>query len=533
MPFPDRLIRNPRAKVTSMRRSVIAVFLAASVIQPSGAQTPRDTLVVAQSVDVESLEPAGLNATGSHNVASHLFATLLDVTSAGELVPVLATSWRWNEAGTALTFTIREGWSCEDGAALTAADVAYSLNRAADPELKLNGHLSSFVYRTIGFERAEATSATEVTVRVKNYQSITPGMLARGYLHCEGSYRRMSKEEAATRPVASGPYRLREWLRDDRVVLTRNPAWRGPAPGFETVVWRVVPEASTRAAELIAGGIDIAANVLPDQAAAIGARNTATVKSVQGTRRIFVGFNFTDRFRNGAKGGEAIHDRSVRQALNLAVDVPTICAQLLGTECARANGPANLGNQAVAPYPYDPRRAEAMLDAAGFRRGANGVRFELTLQGPRGRYLADVSVVQAVAQYLSDIGVDTRPEIQDFISTFSPAAREHRAGPLYLIGQGGVTWSAVYDMALFPSKTAPVNNGQWWHPQWERDWASLSGIRDAVQERVIVDRMLALFHDEAPWIFLYFQPDFYGVSSRIDWTPRRDERIDATTARLR
>lgn len=522
-----------------MRRTATRMLLACAApallaLSPAHAQAPsRDTLVIAQSVDIESLEPAALNATFSHNVAGHLFTTLLEVTPDGALVPQLAESWSWNDAGDRLTFRIRPGFACEDGEPLTASDVAYTLNRAADPALKLNGHLSSFVYRTIGFLGAEASSPTEVTIRVRNYQSITPGMLARGYIHCEDSYRKLTKEEAATKPVASGPYRLRSWVRDDRVVLERNPNWKGEAPGFQTIVWRVVPEASTRAAELVAGGIDIAANILPDQSRAIAGRGTASVKSVQGTRRIFVGFNFTDRFRSQGPGGEAIHKREVRQALNLAVDVPTICAQLLGTPCTRANGPANVGNPAVAPYPFDPRRAEAMLDAVGYPRAANGVRFELTLQGPRGRYLADTNVMQAVGQYLSDIGVATKVEVQDFISTFSPAAREHRAGPLYLIGQGGVTWSSVYDMALFPSKTAPVNNGQWWHPEWERDWAQLSGIRDTEQEKRLVNRMLALFHEDAPWIFLYFQPDFYGVSSRIDWTPRRDERIDATTARLR
>ncbi|MDB5615177.1 MAG: transporter substrate-binding protein, partial [Devosia sp.] len=48
-----------------------------------------------------------------------------------------------------------------------------------------------------------------------------------------------------------------------------------------------------------------------------------------------------------------------------------------------------------------------------------------------------------------------------------------------------------------------------------------------------VDEMLKIFHDDAPWIFLYFQPDFYGVSDRINWTPRRDESIEVWTASLK
>lgn len=119
------------------------------------------------------------------------------------------------------------------------------------------------------------------------------------------------------------------------------------------------------------------------------------------------------------------------------------------------------------------------------------------------------------------------------MSLFSPMAREHRAGPLFLIGQGGATWSAIYDMALFPSRDAPVNNGMWFNEEWQKRWDSLNGIRDSKEERRVVDEMLQIFHEDAPWIFLYFQPDFYGVSNRIDWEPRRDEEIDARTATLK
>ena len=110
-------------------------------------------------------------------------------------------------------------------------------------------------------------------------------------------------------------------------------------------------------------------------------------------------------------------------------------------------------------------------------------------------------------------------------------AREHRAGPMFFIGQGGATWSAIYDMSLFPSRDAPVNTGNWYNAEWQTRWDSLSGVRDTAEERKIVDEMLKIFHDDAPWIFLYFQPDFYGVSSRIDWKARPDERIYAFDAR--
>jgi peptide/nickel transport system substrate-binding protein len=119
----------------------------------------------------------------------------------------------------------------------------------------------------------------------------------------------------------------------------------------------------------------------------------------------------------------------------------------------------------------------------------------------------------------------------DFNSVFAPLARRHEAGPLFFIGNGGATWSAIYDLSLFATKTSGTNTGEWFDPEWQADFDSLKSVRDPAKERAIVDRMLWIFRDDAPWIFLYFQPDFYGVGQRIEWSPRRDELIDVMAIR--
>jgi peptide/nickel transport system substrate-binding protein len=174
-----------------------------------------------------------------------------------------------------------------------------------------------------------------------------------------------------------------------------------------------------------------------------------------------------------------------------------------------------------------------LLDEAGYRRGADGVRFHLTLEGPSGRYLEDANVAQAVGQYLDDVGVATKVETMDFNSVFSPRTRHHEVGPLYFMGQGGATWSALFGISIFPSKMSPMNTGEWYDPAWQAEFDRLKNVRDPVEERAILDRMLAIFRDDAPWIFLYFQPDFYGIGQRIEWEPRHDELIDVMAIRPR
>jgi peptide/nickel transport system substrate-binding protein len=484
-----------------------------------------DTLTIAQSADMESMEPDSLNSASSINIADLLWGRLLNITPEGKIVPSMASGYSWNPAGTEITFDIKPGLVCEDGEPLTADDVVYTFNRAADPKLGFYGNLPGFVYSAIGFVGARQDGPLKATVIVKGYSSQVVGMLSMAHMLCKRSYEGMSERTAAEHPVSSGPYKLVEWIHDDRVILERNDRYtlgRGP---FKRVIFRDIPEASTRAAELIAGGVDLITNVSPDQKDIIDQSGTATVMSIKGTRRMYVGFNFAPSFA-ATPGGAAIQKKVVRQALEYAVDVPMICAQLLQFPCERMTGPVNLADPRIKPYPYDPDKAEALLDAAGYPRRPDGVRFRLTLQAPNGRYLSDTIVAQAVGQFLSDIGVETTVETSDFNSVFAPLARRHEAGPLFFIGNGGATWSAIYDMSLFSTRTAGTNSGLWFNPEWQAGFDSLKNVRDPIQERAIVDHMLAVFRDDAPWIFLYFQPDFYGVGQHSAWTPRRDELID-------
>ena len=233
-------------------------------------------------------------------------------------------------------------------------------------------------------------------------------------------------------------------------------------PPTTILEWRVIPEASTRTAELIAGNVDIITNVPPDQHDAINGSGAAEVAGVAGTRRMYVGFNQRDIF-DDTEGGRAIKDPAVRVALQYAVDVPTICQTLLAFDCERASSMVNTPNDNpdLEPYPYDPVKAGELLDAAGYPRGDDGVRFDITLQAGRGRYLNDVAVVQAIGQYLTDVGVNTTVEILDWGSEFVPALRQHEVGPLYFVGTGGGTWSAVYDMADLSEPTGATNYTEW------------------------------------------------------------------------
>lgn len=497
---------------------------AASLALTTGAYAQADdTIVVGLSADITTLDPAPISSRDNSNIARHIFATLQTIDGEGNVQNDLATDLEITEDGTGYIYTLREGLTCQDGEPLTAEDAAYSFNRAADPENAFTGNTPGFVFSSIDFQNAEALDDLRVQVNLGAPNPIAFGLIAEVFIHCKDSYEAMTLDEAASNPVGSGAYRLAEWRRGSEVVLE---AVEGADVGFDRIIWRIIPEASTRAAELMAGNVDIITNVAPDQMDVINASGVAQVNPIQGTRRMYVGFNLSDTMAQ-EPGGDAIQDPAVRRALQYAVNVPAICTQLLNFECERMTGIVNPpnANPNIEPYPYDPAEAERLLDEAGWPRGDDGIRFSIAFQAGQGRYLNDANVVQAIAQMLEDVGLDVDLQIMEWSSVYIPIIRERNAGPLYFIGSGGALWSPLYDMTDLAAVDSGTNYTHWDDPRWFDRWEDIRNAESEEEQRVIIDEMLQVFYDDGPWLHLYFQPDFYGVSNRVDWSPRPDEKV--------
>lgn len=517
-------------KVTKL---FVLLLIIAFPLVVSAQNLPDDTtLVIAQSIDITTLEPFQQSSRAESNIFGHVYATLLDVNSDGEFTMYAADSMSLSEDRTEYTFTLKQGLTCQDGSPITADDVAFSFQRANDPANEFTGHQAGYVMDALGYKDVRVDDEYTVTIMLNGPQPIAPGLIADVYILCREAYEGLSLEEAATTVIGSGPYRFVEWVPDDYVLLEKVEGFTLLEPTFDRLVWRVIPEASTRVAELLTGNVDIIANVPPDQIPAVDNSGSAEVQVVNGVRRIYVGFSFNPFFAD-AEGFDAIQNTDVRVAMQYAVDVPTICQTLLGADCRRATSLVNPPNDhpTIEPYPYDPAMAEQLLDEAGYPRGEDGVRFSITLQAPRGRYVNDANVALAIGQYLSDVGIDTTVDIIEW-SEYVPLIRAHEAGPLFMLGTGGSTWSAISDMSDLSTPEGATNYTEWKNADWFERYPQMLAITDAAEQRAMIDEMLEIFYNDPPWLMLYFQPDYYGVSNRIDWQARRDEVIDVTEASL-
>lgn len=488
-----------------MNRSLCTLLLAL-LLGMAAAQAPAGRAVVAQGVDIETLDPTFATSTATWNVLHHVFEALMLRDADMVLQPVLALTWEALDEYT-WQFALRQDVTFHSGAPFNAEAVKFSLERMFSPAVTTTHR----AVRDIPLDRVEVVDEYTVRIHTTAPTVLMPHFLRTVLMIDPTVY-------GADQPVndvasGTGPYRFESWVRDAGVELRANPDYWGGAPAIEQIAFKPVPENSTRVAELLTGAADIIVNVPPDDLDAIETATTGAAISTGG-RDVFIGLR-SDK--------APFDDVRVRQAVNLAVDRQAISDAILGGYGELYGSvvmpPNNSPN--VQPYPYDPELARQLLAEAGY---ANGL--QITLQSPNGRYLKDVEAAQAVAAYLDMVGIRTRVEVMEW-SVFTNAWDTKTGGEMFLVGLGGwfdgqgeLTW--LLD---------EVSNTGWVNDQFVAGFQQLSATFDLDERQALIHQLDELAFDQAPWLFLWRQPSLYGVSSDLNWEPRRDEYIflwDAT-----
>jgi peptide/nickel transport system substrate-binding protein len=531
-----RVIHTKHASWRRLPAPIVAGLLALFVVAVPGtgivAGPAPDTAVILQGADVVTLEPYYSNSLTDTNVIVHVFETLTRFDDGVNLVPGLAESWRLRDART-WEFKLTPGRRFQNGEPVNAEAVRYTLMRGKDLFEKKQGDVQ-YQYNLLDLDTVEVVDDLTVRVRSKSANPLTPLHMA----HTQTAPM-PPKHTAATplselqrRPIASGPYRVVEFVPNERVVLE---VWPGhpQQPRIKRLLWRPVPETATRLAELAAGNADIVMNVPPDLISQVERGRNARVEAVAGMRRIIIGLR-QDRH-------SALRDKRVRQAFNYAFDCQTMMKNLLAGkgECTAILVNVPDQNPAVKPYPYNPQRAAQLLDEAGWRlnprtnvREQGGRPLELGMDCPRGRYIKDTEICQVVAADLAKVGVKVDLQVFDW-SVFVQKSARRGAGfrDTYLIGSGP-GFECQADLGLV-QKDSGSNRSLFESARFEALWDEMSAVFDVKKRREICFKMQEVLADEAPVIFLWFQTDLYGVSERLVWKPRPDERIRLIDARFR
>ncbi len=378
-----------------------------------GQATPGGKIVFAARQDIDTLDPHITNRAATRKILIQFMDTLTVINPQdGKVHPGLAESWDVSKDGKSYTLRLRKNVKFHDGAPLDAAAVKFTFDRIQEP-LGAPGVARAFLGP---YEGADVIDSHTVRVRFK--QPYAPFLRMAGLSPLgpisPAAAKRLG-QDFGRQPVGAGPFMVKEWVPKSHVRLVRNPDYRwapatakhrGPAYA-EEIVWRFVPEATTRTAVLQTGEVTIAEDLSYADVAALERNPDVRILRGVPAGTPWAIYPNVQKFPT--------NEPAVRRALHHAINKDAIVRVVFHGQSKAAASllqPTTPGFAPLAPqlFPYDPARAKKILDEAGWRPGADGIRVKdgkrleiLWIFGTNNGYEEMAPLVQAMAR---EVGID-------------------------------------------------------------------------------------------------------------------------------
>ncbi|WP_299019661.1 ABC transporter substrate-binding protein [uncultured Tepidimonas sp.] len=449
--------------------------------------------------------------------------------------PVLAESWR-EISPTQVRFSLRKGVKFHDGSPLTADDVVFSIQRAM-------AKTSNFAIYTQGIDKVVKVDANTVDIILKGPNPVLLNQLtelrimskawAEKNRSMEPKDMKAQEETFAHRnAMGTGPYILKEWVPDQRMVLERNPNYWGKLDSNVTqIVYNPIKSDATRMAALLSGEVDFVLDPTPQDLPRL--RNNANLKVIDGVenRTIFFGM---DQHRDelpgsNVKGKNPLKDVRVRKALYQAIDIDTIHRVTMRglsqpTGALVAPQVAGWSESVHKRYPYDVEAAKRLLAEAGYKDG-----FEVDFACPNNRYINDEQICQAVASMWAKIGVKAKLRTLPLV-TYFPMIQRYEAS-IYMLGWGVPTFDALYTLQSLlrtpgPGGDGNYNVGRYSNPKMDAIIDRAKTETDPYIRPRLLTEALQLQNDDVAHIPLHNQIIPWAMKKSIDVVHRADNRID-------
>jgi peptide/nickel transport system substrate-binding protein len=498
-----------------MMRRLVAVVVAVLAVGSTAAAQDRvksKEIVVGLGAEPRTMLAVTIVDWTTNNMLEHIYDRLLDRDAKTfKPKPMLAESWKIVN-DTTWEFKLRKGVRFHNGEPFNAQSVKATIDYALDPANKTHYATASYWGPVKEVQVVDDQTVRFVTAKpwpnLVDHASLTNALIMPAK-----ALKELGPQKLAEKPIGTGPFRFVEWKRDERLVLERNPDyWQGPAD-VSRVTFRFIPEFSARMAALLSGEIDIMKDVPPHAVEAVDRSGRAKVRATVSSRINYLALV-------NLKPGP-MQDVRVRRAMNHAVNVDELIAQVLKGRATKMCGPLAPANVDYAPvecYKHDPARAQALFKEAG----VDPAKLQLTLDTPSGRYPLDKDVSLAIAAQLQRVGIKVNVVVNEW-GTHLDKIKNRNTGDMFFLGWG------------------PALNGQgtiqplFRHDQTYASYGNNKVVDDKVARAVTVMDPKAraeayadlqkVLNEEAPWVFLWQQHDLYGVASQIEWTPRADEKV--------
>ena len=437
------------------RRALLAGTAAlpfASVAHAAPARGGR--LIVAADSEPTNLNPAIIASNGVFFVASKVIEPLAEASATGKdgLEPRLATAWQAAPDGKSITFTLRQGVTWHDGRPFTAEDVAFS---AIEVWKKLQ-NLGRVVFRDL-----EAVETPDAHTAIFRFAAPTPPSLIRNALPALTAVlpkhvfagTDIMKNPANLKLVGTGPFRFAEYKPGEYTLLKRNPAyWAKDLPYLDEILFRTLPDRAAAANALEAEDIHLAAF------SAVPLTDLARIGKLPGIKVHadgYEGLTYQLVVEINHRRKE-LADLRVRQAIAHAIDRDFVVKTIFLGYAKPATGPVPKYDAAfyTADVPdtgFNPAKANALLDAAGYPRGPDGTRMKLRLL-PAPFFNETKQFGDYLRQALAAIGIDATIVANDTPAHLKAVYTDHEfditvASPVYR-GDPAISTTVLYQSGL-------------------------------------------------------------------------------------
>jgi peptide/nickel transport system substrate-binding protein len=521
--------------MTLTRTALFSALFAATLATASFSTANAATLKWTSQGEIPTWDPHSQNNALANGIHASVYESLVYYNKKFELEGILATAWK-QVTPLNVRFTLRKGVKFHDGSAFTADDVVFTFERAMSKT-------SNFGVYTQGIDRVVKVDEHTIDVFTK-----TPNpVLLRQLTEVRIMSKAWSTKNNSTAPkdiktkdenfahrnaMGTGPFMLKSWEQDVKLVLTKNPNWWGKLEGNLTeVIYTPIKADATRVAALLSGEVDLVLDPAPQDQPRLRSNANITVVDGAENRTIFLGMDQHREELTGSnvKGKNPLKDQRVRQALYQAIDIQSIhkvtmrgLSQVTGSLVApQVNG---WSKKADERYPYSVDASKKLLAAAGYPAG-----FEVDFACPNNRYINDEEICQNITSMWAKVGVKAKLRTLP-LATYFPMIQRYEAS-IYMLGWGVPTFDALYSLQSL-TRTVGVdgngnyNVGRYSNPQMDGLVERIKKETDQTNRKDLIEQALLLSNKDVSHIPLHNQIIPWATKKTVKLTHRADNRVD-------
>ncbi len=522
----------------NLKALAATLALAAAFAGPAPAQTLR----WAAQNDILTLDPHSQNHATTNAILQHAYEGLTRYNAKYEVEPALATKWTYLSP-TQVRFDLRRNVKFHDGTPFVADDVVFSFNRIREPQgtnqiyvsgikevNKVDDHTVDFVLS--GPSPILLRNIVDFRIMSKAWSEKNRSQHIQDYAKKEETY-------ASRNTNGTGPYIIKSWEPDKRIVFTQNKDWWGKLDGNVTdVIYTPIKSDATRVSALLSGEVDLVTDLPTQDVDRL--RREASLKILDGheVRTIFIGMDqYSDELKySSVKGKNPFKDLRVRRALNMAVDreaIRKVVMRGLSIPAGIMIAPGVHGHSIdidVLPK-YDVAGAKKLLAEAGYPNG-----FEFTLDCPNGRYVNDEKICQALVGMWARAGLKVKLNVMPFASYIPKILNFDTSA--YMLGWGVPTFDGLYTLqSLVRTKTTGAdgsfNLGRVSDPEIDKMVDAMKVETDVAKRDKLLRDGLVRTRDQAYYVPLHHQMRPWAMKKNVTISYSLDDRPQARFATVK